>query len=88
MDEQRLAGSWENRATVLEAAVVGEDDVQNGLRQIRREVGNVFDASPDGEVAARDLADQLAGVVQLDSVLVTRVGVELANVVQQRAADR
>ena len=81
----RVAGT--HRAAVLEAAVVGEDDVQQRLGELGREAGDLLDRAPDGVVAAGDLADQLAGVVQGDAALVAGVGVELADVVQQRAAD-
>ena len=85
--QQRLAGGGDHRAAVLEAAVVGEDDVQQRLGELGREAGDLLDRAPDGVVAAGDLADQLAGVVQPHAVLVAGVGVELADVVQQRSAD-
>ena len=51
------------------------------------EAGQVLDQAADAVVAERDLALQLAGVGQVDRQRVGGVGVELADVVQQRAGD-
>ena len=45
-------------------------------------------SAPDPVVAERDLALELAEVGEVDGQRVARVGVELADVVQQRAGDR
>ena len=37
VDERGLARAWDDRAAVLEHAVVGEDDVEHGLRAVGRE---------------------------------------------------
>ena len=73
---------------MLEAPVVREDDVKECLGELGREVRDLLDCPPHDVVAARDLADQPAGIVQADAAGVARVGVELADVVQQRAAQR
>ena len=50
--------------------------------------GQVLDQPADAVVAERDLALELAQVGHVDRQRVGRVGVELADVVQQRAGDR
>ena len=77
-----------DRRAVLELAVVGEDDVQHGRGELGREAGEVLDRAADPVVAERDLALELAEVGHVDGQRVGRVGVELADVVQQRAGDR
>jgi hypothetical protein len=86
--ERGLAGAGHDRAAVLERAVVAEDDVQHGLGSARVEVLDRVDERSHAVVAERDLAVQLAGVGQLDRAAREGVGVELADVVQQRAGDR
>ena len=48
----------------------------------------LVDQPPHAVVAERDLALQLAGVGHLDRAAREGVGLELADVVQQRAGDR
>ena len=76
-----------DRAAVLERSVVGEDDVPDRLRELRREAVDVLDRAPDAVVAERDLALQAAGVGEVDALRVLGVGLQLADVVQQRAGD-
>ena len=78
-----------DRAAVLERAVVAEDDVQHGLGRARAGSPAMSSISRRiAVVAERDLAEQLAGVGQVDRAAVRRVGLELADVVQQRAGHR
>lgn len=86
--EERLPGCREDRAPVLEAAVMGEDDVQQRLGALRRESRDLLNRAPDRVVPAGDLADQPALVVQAHVCGVAGVGVELPDVVQQCAAQR
>ncbi len=61
------------------------------LRQLRREAVDLLDHAADAVVAERDLALQPPGVGQVDDLLPSAsvgVGLELADVVQQRAGDR
>src|SRR5436305_9227807 len=64
--ERRLARAWDHRAAVLEAAVMAEDDVQQGLGGARVEAVDLVDETAHAVVAQRDLALQLAGVGHLD----------------------
>ena len=75
-------------AAVLERAVVAEDDVQQRLRRLGREAGELLDGAADAVVAQRDLALQAPGIGEVDGGGVGGVGLELADVVQQRAGDR
>ena len=68
--------------------MVGEDDVADRLRELRRKAVDVLDRAADAVVAERDLAVQAAGVGEVDVLGLVRVGLELADVVQQRAGDR
>ena len=86
--ERRLAGARARPASRARAAVVAEDDVQHGRPPARREARDVLDRAADAVVAERDLAVELAEVGHVDRQRVRRVGVELADVVQQRAGDR
>ena len=52
------------------------------------EAVDVLDQATDAVVAERDLAVQPAGVGEVDVLRIVRVGLELADVVQQRAGDR
>ncbi len=88
MHERRLARARHDGAAVLERAVVGEDDVPDRLRELRREALDLLDRAADAVVAERDLAVQPARVGQVDVLRVRRVGLELADVVQQRARHR
>ena len=54
----------------------------------RREAVDLLDRAADAVVAERDLALQAARVGQVDVLRVVGVGLELADVVQQRARDR
>ena len=86
--ERGLARAGHDRAAVLELAVVGEDDVEHGLGRRRRGKPSMSSiVAPDAVVAERDLAEQLAGVGELDRAVDARVGLDLADVVQQRAGD-
>jgi hypothetical protein len=73
---------------VLERAVVGEDDVQQRLREVRREAVDLLDLAPDAVVAERDLALQAPVIGEVDVRRIVGVGLELPDVVQQRAGDR
>ena len=83
--ERRLARAREHGTAVLEAAVMAEDDVQDRLRGMRAEAVDVVDQPPHAVVPQRDLALQPAGVGHLDRAAVEGIGVELADVVQERA---
>src|SRR5204863_9604463 len=83
--ERRLAGAGDDGAAVLERAVVGEDDVAERLGQGRGKAVDVLDDAADTVVAQRDLAVQPAGVGELDAVSLERIGLELADVVQEGA---
>ena len=52
-----------------------------------REAGDRLDLAAHAVVAERDLALELAGVGQVGAAVLAGVGLELADVVQQRAAD-
>ena len=86
MHERGLARARHDGAAVLELAVVGQDDVEHGLAG-RREAVDPLDLAAHEVVAERDLAVELAGVGQLDRAVVRRVGLDLADVVQQGARD-
>ena len=58
------------------------------LRQLRREGVDFLDRTPHAVVAERDLAVQAPGVAELEAVPLRAVGLDLADVVQQRARDR
>ena len=77
-----------DRAAVLELAVMAEDDVQQRLGVGGGEAVDPLDLTPHAVIAERDLAEQLAGVGQLDRAVDRGVGLDLADVVQQRAGDR
>ena len=62
--------------------------MQHGDGELGGEAGQVLDQAAHAVVAERDLALQLAEVGQVDRERVGGVGVELADVVQQRARDR
>jgi hypothetical protein len=72
---------------VLQRAVVAQDDVQHALLQLLGEAGQLLDAAAHAVVAERDLALQAALVGHVDR-RVAGVGLQLADVVQQRARDR
>ena len=57
-------------------------------RELGREAGDRLDRAAHAVVAERDLALELAGVGQVGAAVLAGVGLELADVVQQRAADR
>src|SRR4051794_5236822 len=82
--ERGLARAGHDRAAVLELAVVAEDDVQKRVRVVGREAVDLLDRAPHPVVAEWDLAEQLAGVGQLDRAVAAGVGLDLADVVQQR----
>src|SRR5580704_12999275 len=86
--ERRLARAWYDGAAVLERAVVAEDDVEQGLGQIRRKAVQPLDRAAHTVIAERDLAVQAAGVRHRDPAGAELVGLELADVVEQRAGDR
>jgi hypothetical protein len=67
--------------------MVGEDDVQHRLGERRVEAGNLLDLAADLVVAERNLALQAAGVGEVDREWVIVVGLGLADVVQEGAAD-
>ena len=67
--------------------MVGEDDVQQRLRELRREAVDRLDLAAHAVVAERDLALQAPVVGELDRRPLAGVRVELADVVQQRAGD-
>ncbi len=72
-----------------ERAVVAEDDVAHRLREPFREARDVLDRAAHAEVAEGDLALQAAVVGQVDRRgRVGGIGLELADVVQQRTGDR
>ena len=75
MHERRLARAGHDRAAVLERAVVGEDDVPDRLRELRREALDLLDRAADAVVAERDLAVQAARVGQVDVLLAVRLSV-------------
>ena len=86
--ERRLARAGDDRRAVLERAVVAEDDVQHGAGEVARgKPGRSSISAPHAVVAERDLALELAEVGHVDRRRVGRVGLELADVVQQRAGD-
>ena len=87
MDEGGLAGARDYRAAVLEHPVVGEDDVQHALGAPRREGRKVLDRTAHDVVAERDLALEAAGVAQRDRPARRDVGLDFADVVQERAGD-
>ena len=88
MHEGRLAGRRDHRRAVLELAVVGEDDVEHRLRELGVEAVDRLDRAADQVVAERDLAEQPAGVGEVDRQRIVVVGLGLADVVQQRPGDR
>ena len=67
--------------------MVGEDDVQQRLGEPRREPVRLLDRASHRVVPERDLALEAPRVGEVDAGLVGRVGLELADVVQQRARD-
>ena len=77
-----------DRAAVLEQAVVREHDVQHRPREVGREARDALDLRAHDVVAERDLAEQLAVVGEVDRERVARVGLDLADVVDQRAGHR
>ena len=66
VDECGLARARDHRAAVLERAVVGQDDVEDGLGRLGREARDLLDLAPDDVVPERDLALELAGVREVD----------------------
>src|SRR5438105_4435833 len=58
--ERRLAGAGHHGASVLERAVMAEDDVQDCLCELGREPIEALDRAPHQVVADRDLAVQAA----------------------------
>ena len=60
----------------------------HGLRELHGEALDLLDRAADAVVAERDLALQAAGVGQVDIARILGVGLELADVMQQRAGDR
>ena len=54
------------------------------LRELRREALDVLDHATDAVVAEGDLPVQPAGVGEIDVLRIVGVGLELADVVQQR----
>src|SRR4051812_45093094 len=86
--ERGLARAWNHGAAVLELAVVGQDDVEQCLGGARREPWNLLDLTTDEVVAEWDLALEPSRVGELDGAALGGVGLDLANVVQQRAGDR
>src|SRR3954447_8164318 len=85
--ERGLTRARDDGRAVLELAVVAEDDVQQRLGQARGKAFDLLDLAPDPVVAQRDLALEAARVRQVDRGGIGRVGLELADVVQQRAGD-
>ena len=83
--ERRLARAGDHRAAVLERAVMAEDDVEDRLRQLRGEAVEPLDRPADPVVAEHDLPLQAALVGHRDRAGSELVGLELADVVQQRA---
>ena len=59
MHERRLARARDDRAAVLERAVMAEDDVQHRLGELRREPVEPLDRAADAVVAERDLAREV-----------------------------
>ena len=70
--ERGLARARDDGAAVLELAVVAEDDVEERLAIGGREALDLLDLAPDPVVAERDLAEQLAGVGELDRAVRAR----------------
>ena len=69
--------------------MVAEDDVRDVLGEVGREALDLLAQAPHAVVAQRDLALQAPGAGEIDGRRGRRgVGVELADVVQQRARDR
>ena len=64
-----------------------QDDVEHAWA-VGGEAVDLLDLAAHDVVAERDLALELAGVGQLDRAAVVRVGLDLADVVEQRAGDR
>src|SRR4051794_30746511 len=87
VDQRGLTGAGRDRAAVLEAAVVREDHVQQRAGDRGREAVGRLDLAADAEVAERDLALELAGVREVGTAVRRCVGLELADVVKQRAGD-
>ena len=73
---------------MLERAVMAEDDVEHRLGELRREPVESLDRPADAVVAEHDLALKSALVGHRDRAAPNLVGVELADVVEQRAGDR
>src|ERR1019366_6259054 len=86
--ERSLARARHHRAAVLQRAVMGEDDVPDRLSQLGGEPLDVLDRAPYAVVAERDLAVQAPGVREVDVARIVRIGLELADVVQQCAGHR
>src|SRR5207249_6687479 len=83
--DRRLAGRRSNGTAVLERAVMGEQDVQHGARERWGEAVDPLDRAAHEVVAERYLAVQLAEVGEVDRRRLLRVGLDLADVVDQRA---
>src|SRR4051812_22334871 len=62
VDQRGLARARDDRAAVLELAVVAEDDVQEALGPVGREAGDLLDLAADRVVPQRYLALELAEV--------------------------
>src|SRR4051794_36708623 len=84
--ERGLARARRDWAAVLQLSVVAEHDVEDRLGGLRREVLDLLDGAAHAEVAQRDLALELAGVREGDGPSVLLVGLDLADVVKQRAS--
>src|SRR4051812_39659004 len=84
VDQRGLAGARDNRAPVLQLAVVAQDYVKQALGLVRREAIDPLDLAADHVVPERDLSEQLAAVGELDRPVDARVHLRLADVVQKR----
>ena len=89
VDERRPRGcAGTTGRAVLERAVVAEDDVQDAPAPASGSKPGISSICAAHEVVAeRDLALQAAGVGEVDRQRVVVVGLELADVVQERAGD-
>ena len=87
MHDGGLAGRGQHRTAVLERAVMGEDDVQQRTRQLPGKALDALGLPANQVIAERNLAQQLAVVGEVDRGGVQPVGLDLADVVDQRAGD-